>query len=94
MRKAQNCCTTTSTALVQLSALGSIADSSCLVRAQTRSAHTPPQSVGNCHDKRKTLGSKVDSWLKLPWNICLYFFCVNISVHILPIRQTANVFAR
>ena len=33
MSKAQNCCTTTSAALVQLSALGSIADSSCLARA-------------------------------------------------------------
>ena len=42
MRKTRNCCTNTSTALVQLSALGSMADSSCLVRAaaqDTQRAH-------------------------------------------------------
>ena len=84
MRNARNCCTTTSTALVQLSALGSMTDSSCLVEPEhrTRSVRTQPRSVDNCHDKRMTLGSKVETWLKSALNICLYISFTLIFLYI------------
>ena len=84
MGKARNCSTTTSTALVQLSALGSMADSSCLGRAgaQNTQRATPPRLVGNVHDKLMTLGSKIEAWLKSLWNTCLYISFTLIFLHI------------
>ena len=97
MSKARNCCTTTSTALVQLSALGSMADSSCLVRAgaqDTQRAH--PTAVSSqlpwqTYDVRQQGRRVAEVTVEY---MSLYFFYVNVSVHILPVRQTANVFAR
>ena len=74
-----------------------MADSSCLVRAEaqdTQGAH--PTAVSRqlpwqTYDRRQQ--GRIVAEVTVEY-MFLYFFYVNISVHILPIRQTANVLAR